>query len=253
MSGRRFDFRFSVGSVDGPRSSIWAIWSRNSQVYAAHRSMGGVQKFSFHTPTLCLHAFTSEHGPPSGKGSRTIQKWHRGLTPPGGSNQVVRVLRVGIASDFLSTKLAEQIPKKTVWITPAPPGGTTMIDLFFTRDREATLEEAILGEPACLEHKIRAYQPLSDDEAFVVSSWHSEESVEVLRVKAAPHDLRDLLILPVDPDDTGRPVRFTLFSKPQNGDLMNVTELGGYWHTPMTDAKWDEMSHPFKSANAEEK
>ena len=251
MAGKRFDFRFAVGSPNGPRSSVWAIWSRNSQVYAAHRSMGGIQKFSFHTPTLCLHAFTSEHGPPRGNNSRVIQKWHRGTTPANGHNQVVRVLRIGIATDHLSTKLAEGAPQYTNWIVPAPPGGTTVIDLLFTRDSEASLHEALANEPACLEHKVLAFRPLSDGEAIAVSVWHSEKSDKVFRLRAAPHDRRDLLIIPIDPDNTGRPLRLTLFSNPQDGDLMSVYEFGGYWHEPLTDAEWEAMCEPFKATDLE--
>jgi hypothetical protein len=241
MAGNRFDIRLAVGSADGPRSSVWAFWARKSEVYAAHRNMGGIQKFSFHTPTLCRHAFTKEFGPPSGRSNRAMQEWHRGSTPPAGSNQIVRVLRIGIATDHLSTKLGETPPGNTHWISPAPSGGSTVIDLSLTKDNEATLRDALEFEPAHLEHKLLAYSQLPNGEVLSISSWHSDQAEKVFRVLAAPHDARDLLILPIDPDNTGRPVRLTLFSNPKDGDFISVWELGGYWHAPLAEAEWQAM------------
>lgn len=175
-----------------------------------------------------------------------MQVWHRGSTPPAGSNQVVRVLRIGIATDHLSTKFVETPPDNTSWITPALSGRSTVIDLSFTKDSEATLREALASEPANLEHKLLSYRRLPNGEAFCITSWHSDKAHKVFRALAAPHDVRDLLILPLDPDNTGRPVRLTLFSNPKDGDLMSVWELGGYWHTPLTDAEWQAMCEPYE-------
>jgi len=246
MASNRFDIRLAAGWPQGARSSVWAFWSRRSEVYAAHRRMGGIEKFSFHTPTLCLHAFTKEHGAPQGQDSRAMQVWERDPTPPPGASKVVRTLRIGISTDHLSTNLADNPPSNTHWIGPAPSGGSTVIDLGFTNDGEATLRAALESEPSSLEHKLVAYKRLPNGEAFFISAWHSDKADKVFRVAAAPHDPRDLLILPVDPDNTGRPVRLTLFSNPKNGDLMNVWEMGGYWHAPLTDAEWRAMSEPYK-------
>jgi hypothetical protein len=170
IAGKRFDLRLAVGSPSGPRSTVWAVWSRNSEVYAAHRSMGAIQKFSFHTPTLCRHAFTKEHGPPKGRSNRATQRWYRGSTPPAGTNQIVRVLRIGVATDHLSTELAETPPESTHWISPSPSEGSTMIDLSFTKDTEQMLREALKSEPAKLQHKLLAYRQLRNGEAFCISS-----------------------------------------------------------------------------------
>ena len=242
---KRFDIRLAVGSRNGPRSSVWAFWSRNSEVYTAYRSLGGIFKFSFHTPTLCRHAFTKEHGPPGRRSGRAMQEWYRARTPPAGSNQIVRVLRIWVSTDHLSTKLMRTPPNSTHWITPAPAGGSTVVDLFFTNETEATLREWLEAEPATLEHKLVTYEKLQNGEAFSISSWHSDKADKVFRVPAARHDQRDFLVLPHDPDNTGRPVRLTLFSNPQDGNLMSVLELGGYWHAPITDAEWGVMSKSY--------
>lgn len=126
-----------------------------------------------------------------------------------------------------------------------------MIDLAFTKDDEAMMRKAVESEPADLQHKLLAYRQLPNGEAFSVSSWHSDKADRVLRVSAAPHDPRDLLILPVDPENTGRPARLTLFSNPSDNDLMSVWELGGYWHAPLTDAEWQAMSAPYKPIDME--
>jgi hypothetical protein len=83
--------------------------------------MSGIEKFSFHTPDLCLHAFTDDYRQRAGLSYRAMQKWHRESTPPAGSNQVHRVLRIGISTDHLSTKITEIPSQNTRWIDPAPP------------------------------------------------------------------------------------------------------------------------------------
>lgn len=182
-----------------------------------------------------------------------MQEWHRGLTPQAGGNQIVRVLRIDIATDHLSTKFGQTPPDNTNWVKPAPSGGSTVIDLSFTKDSEAMLREALKSEPANVEHKLLAYRQLPNGEAFSITSWHSGKAKKIFRVLAAPHDARDLLILPVDPDNTGRPVRLTIFSNPKDGDLMSVWEMGGYWHAPLTNAEWQAMCKPYKPTDVDGK
>lgn len=246
MGRKRFDLRVAVGEKGQPRSSIWAFWSSRSEVYAAHRSMGGIEKFSFHTPDLCRHAFTKESGLPRGHGNRLMQSWRRGSTPSEGTKQIVSVLRVGISTDHLSTALEDSPPKNTVWIPPAPVGGSTILDLGFTNEKEVAIRRALESEQPSLAHKLIAFHELPNGESFFVKTWHSERAQKVFRVLAAPHDPRDLLILPVDPQSTGRPVRFTLLSNPKDGDVMWAWEMGGYWHSPLTDEQWQEMCEPFE-------
>lgn len=245
MAGKKYKFRFAVGSLDGPRSIVWGIVAQKSEVYAFHRSHSGIHKLSFHTPTDCRYAFTKEHGRPFGRPNRDIHVWQRGITPPAGSNQITCVLRIGITTDNLSTKLRDIPPANTHWITPAPSKESTVIDLFYTNDDEATLRRALETYPPSIQHKLHVYRQLPNGEAICVSSWNSEEGDTVLRVKAAAHDPRDLLILPDDKSDTGRPVRFSVLSNPKDGDLMSVWEWGGFWNAPLTDAEWDEMRRPY--------
>jgi hypothetical protein len=159
MASQRFDIRLAVGTAGGPRSSVWAFWSRKSEVYAAFAQMGGIEKFSFHTPNLCRRAFTKEHGTPSTLPNRATQEWRCDPTPALGSNQVVRVLRVGFATDLLSTAL--QHPRHNpIWIEPAPPGGSTMVELVFTRESQAAVVAALATDAPHIAHKLVAYEQL---------------------------------------------------------------------------------------------
>jgi hypothetical protein len=74
--------RFAVGSVDGPRSSTWRVWSaRNTtDVYLAPRSIAGVQKISLHETGSWSHSFVSDEkaAPFVAPGSpRHVEIWQR--------------------------------------------------------------------------------------------------------------------------------------------------------------------------------
>jgi hypothetical protein len=240
MSKNRFDFRLAIGSIGGPRSSVWHFWSRRSEVYATHGGMGGIEKFSFHTPNVCRRAFTKEYGTPAAMTNRASHEWLRDPTPPVGSQQVVRVLRIGFATDLLSTALKP--PKRTItWVKPAPLGGSTVLSLMFTKDSEANLVQALEGEPSALNHTLIVYKKLPNGEAFCITSWFSPEADKTLRVPASHGHKRDLIVYPKDPEATGRPVRLTTFSSPKDGELIDVWEFGGYWSAPVTDAEWKAM------------
>lgn len=239
MALKRFDFRMAVGAPTGPRSSIWRFWSRNDQVYVAHSGMGGVQKFSFHTPDICRLAFTKEHGSLARRENRAMHEWRRNSTPPSESKRAVRVLRVGFATDVLSTALKPS-NKNVSWVKAAPAGGSTVIDLMFTRDTEEAVRAAVSIEKN-IEHQILTYRMLSNGEAFCVTSWFASETTEALRIPASHGHERDLIVLPTDPTLSGRPVRLTTFSNPKDGDVIRAWEFGAYWVDPLSDQQWDTM------------
>lgn len=238
--GRRFDIRAAVGDPSLPRSDVWHFWSRNDQVYVVHGRMGHVQKFSFHTPNICRLAYTKEFGTPRTLSNRATHEWRRDATPQKGSRRVVRVLRVFFPTDVLSTAIAP--PTKNIrWIKPAMAGGATVLDLMYTRDDEATLRAAIAEEPGTLRHEIIDYKKLTNDEAFCISSWVTHDAQNTLRIPASHGHKQDLIVLPNDPNNTGRPVRLITFSNPKDGDFIQAWEFGGYWHSPLTDDEWVTM------------
>ena len=231
---KRFDIRVAIGSAEGPRSGVWHFWSRKGQVYVVHSEMGPVQKFSFHTPDYCALAFTKEHGTPSTMRQRAMHKWRRDPTPEAGTKRAVRVLRVGFATDLLPTALP-QPHKQVVWVQPAPPCGSTVLDLMFVRDAECTWREALASDAAA-NHRIIAYKALPSGEAWCLTSWFAEGSDRSFRIPASHGTQNDIIISPLDPAGTGRPIRVTAFSHPKDGDLMRAWEFGAYAHRPLTDA-----------------
>jgi hypothetical protein len=233
---KRFDVRLVVGIPNGPRSDVWHYWSRNESVYVANAKMGGIVKFSFHPPDICRYAFTKEYGTSAALPDRATEVWRRDPTLPAGARKVVRVLRVGFWTDVLSTALASP-SKEPVWIKPAPLGNTTIVDLMFTRDDEVALRAALATEPPALAHTMVAYRQLSNGEAFCISAWHSPTADKPLRVQG--NNANDLLILPYDPTDSGRPIRFTAFSSPKDGGFMEAWDFGAFAHRPLSDAEWD--------------
>jgi len=245
MSAQRFDVRVAVGAADGPRSSQWHFWSRKSDVYAAVSQMGGIQKFSFHSPNICRYAFTKEHGTPSTMQNRAMHEWHRDEAPPMGANRCVRVLRIGFATDLLSTALKPSRSNPT-WIAPAAAGGSTVIDIAFTRDTEASVIAALAGDALHVAHRMIAYRRLSNSEAFCITSWHADQGDKVLRMPASAKHKDDLVVFPEDLTQSGRPVRLSLFSNPKDGDFMRVWEMGAFWHPPLSDTEWESISHPYR-------
>jgi hypothetical protein len=249
MASQRFDIRLAGGTAEGPRSSVWAFWSRKSEVYAAVAQMGGIEKFSFHTPNLCRRAFTKEHGTPSTLPNRATLECRRDPTPALGSNQVVRVLRVGFATDLLSTAL--QHPRHNpIWIAPAPLGGSTVVELVFARESLAAVVAALATDAPHFAHKLVAYKQLPNGEAFYITSWYAEQADKVLRMPADAGHKDDLIVFPHDINQSGRPVRLSLFSNPKDGDFIQVWELGAFWHPPLTDAEWDGMCAPYHALPA---
>lgn len=249
MSKKRFDFRLAVGGPMSARSGVWHFWSRNKEVYAAFSGLGGVQKFSFHFPDICRLAFTKEHGTPSAMSQRALHEWRRDLTPPRGTMHVTRVLRVAFATDLLSTAL-KPTRHEINWIQPAPPGGSTVIDLMFTRDTEEALRSVLPDEAG---HRMLVYKTLPNGESYCITRWFSQNGTEMLRVPASHGHPGDLIISPEDPSNTGRPIRFVTFSNPKDGDLINGWEFGGYWSAPVSEHEWKARCDLFRARSALDK
>ena len=216
------DARYVVGTPGGARSNVWrVIVKKSGDVYVTSARTGGVEKLSFHKSGICRKAFTAEYGAPKGLNDRATVKWRRAITPPAGENQGSFVLDVGIATNMLSL-VSTHLTKKVTWIDPAPPGDTTVLSMFYTRDSEAVI---LNGTE---RGRILSYNPISADEAFVVRSAAFAWSGKDLRVPASHHMNEDYIFSSHDPDRTGRPVRVTIFSNPKDGEKMLAWEHGGY-------------------------
>jgi len=224
---KRTDIRFAVVSPEGPRSSVWAVWAKNGQVYACHRSMGGVQKIAFHTPLVCRHALTRERANLSAR-DRVAHEWLRAETPPTGSGRASLALRLIIPTDYLSTQMRLERTEEVVWIPAAPSGECTVVELFFTRDDQAVFQAGA----AAAARRVLAYARILEEEALAIASHIAGCEFNGLRIPASHHEKRDLVIAATDPDDTGRPVRLTTFNHPKNGEALELWEFGGFWVDP---------------------
>jgi hypothetical protein len=216
------DFRIAVGSASGPRSNIWRGVSTNDCVYVMHPQMGKIVKFSFHRSCRCRVAFTEIEGPGQGESDRVIEKWKRSPAP---RHDVAYALVARFPTDFLSTALPSE-PKEVTWIPAAPPGSVTLVEFLFTKDDEQ--DARVVAERA--NRSMVSYTRLPNGDAFFVT-WHHGEKWNGESF-VAPGVLRDdceLVVSRRDPDDTGRPVRFTMFVPAPNRTTMMADEFGAYY------------------------
>jgi hypothetical protein len=216
------EVRFAVGSPGGPRSDDRRLWVNKNDVYMCHRGTGGMFKMSFHQSGICRWAMTEQYR--RGEPGPGIKRWRRDPTPPGGSDVASGAISIVIPTDYLSTALGP--PTKPVrWIPPAPPGDATVLELIFTNEARARIEElfAVGGRKHVFEC-IRL--PRGDN---VVLAWeHTGHDNQPIRVPAR-NEGSELLFSPRDPHNTGRPVRMEFCTKSgPNGIPMVFGEVGGH-------------------------
>lgn len=147
-SSNRSVVRFAVGKPEGPRSSVWRLWTHNNEVYLSPWSVGADAKVSLHSSGDWRDAFTKEH---VAKGSpfvvsdqdRTLDRWKRPAEfVPGATKAYMIVVpssevtapRHPEAYSLFRQKLGG---KAVVWVPAAPEGYATHFTVLFTRP-EAT-------------------------------------------------------------------------------------------------------------------
>src|SRR5262245_58984502 len=182
---------------------------------------------------ICRVGTTRGNGSAAGqKGPPGIHQLSRdGATEPG-AIEGVRVLRIGFATNLLSTRLVDPPAKEIAWVAPAPAGHSTVIDVLFTREAEYMVRELVGGERPALEHKLLAYHRLPSGEAVCINSWFAADADKTLTMLADEAHPNDLVVSQDDPMGTGRPVRLITHSNPADGDFMRVWEFGAYWRPP---------------------
>jgi hypothetical protein len=225
---RRYDAKFAVGSADGPRSTLWHVWRTKNEVYVVSSNMGAVEKLSFHSSGICRKAFVAERPKPDGMDDRAIHKWRRPAAPPEGAQSGTCVLEVIIPTNYLSTSFEETGGEPHFWIPPAPSGMSTLLEMYFTREKETVLRW--LGEPT--GRVVHVYTQLPTGEAFVVQSQKSTFGGENFWIPASHIHKNDFLMLEEDSNKTGRPLRMTMYSNPKDGDRLCAWEYGGYEALP---------------------
>jgi hypothetical protein len=147
-SSNRSTVRFAVGKPEGPRSTVWRLWTHKNEVYISAWSLASDVKISLHSSGDWREALTTEH---AAKGSpfvapgqdRTIDKWQRPAEFVAGATKAFMIVvpssevttpRHPEANTAFRQKLGG---KAVVWVPAAPEGYATHFTVLFTRP-EAT-------------------------------------------------------------------------------------------------------------------
>lgn len=218
----RRDAYVGVRADDGRRSSILHVWTRRGQVYVAAKGQGGVDKISFHSPTYCQHAFNENLKLPDGMPSRQTVIWQRSPTPPLGLLSGSCGFTWQVPTDTLSF-LEVAPPEGVQWIAAKPSGKVTILDMVFTVESEVVVTEIIPAGSVVL------FWPVSAEESFFIRARSGGWDRETTVVPADHREHRHLVISGDDPENTGRPVRFSVFNRPTDGQALVGWDFGGYW------------------------
>ena len=134
-----FVVRVAVGSLLGPRSSVFRIWSPlgKSDVYASVRGIAGEIKISLHETGACTAGLTSQFAKQETTvvnvmgGSRHQSRWNR--LKHVGSRMVVP-LQFAIPTSELRSIEGEPdtASKKITWLEPPEHGRSVIISCAFT-------------------------------------------------------------------------------------------------------------------------
>lgn len=127
------EFRFAVGSKDGPRSTVWKCWVQGSEAYIAGRLFGKDAKVSLHSSGECQWSCTDawvRQDPSRRNTDRHMAKWH--LAYPQ-DNKAILGFRIAVPVSELRPEPVPPNQKKTLWVGNAPTGSTVEFSFYFTR------------------------------------------------------------------------------------------------------------------------
>lgn len=135
-----FHVRFAIGSANGPRSSIWRLWTSKkpkSDVYLAARHVAGAFKASLHESGGWQVSFISEFvntlrsAGSWPRDSRHVDRWQR---PTEISPGITLAFRIVVPASELRVNPI-QIPdeKPVSWVPPPSSDHATEFDVFFTK------------------------------------------------------------------------------------------------------------------------
>lgn len=147
------EFRFAVGSKDGPRSTVWKCWVQRDEAYITGRLFGTEAKISLHSSGDCQWSCTDtwvRRDPSRRNADRHIARWQ--LTYPQDNNAVL-AFRVAVPVSELRPEQVQPDQKKAFWIGNAPAGSTVEFCFYFTRECDgspATVSNPALGHVASL-------------------------------------------------------------------------------------------------------
>ncbi len=128
------EFRFAVGSRDGPRSTVWKCWVQGAEAYIAGRLFGSEAKISLHSTGECQWSCTDtwvRRDPNRRNADRHIAKW-KVVYPQ--DNTALLAFRVAIPLSELRTDAVQPGQKRAFWVGNAPAGSTVEFCFYFTRE-----------------------------------------------------------------------------------------------------------------------
>jgi hypothetical protein len=213
--------RLAVGDAVGRHSTTWSIFSTKNEVYAAHRTMGGIEKISFHSSRICRRAYVSSHQLPPSLEDRVFHRWMRAETGPAGHGLGVAVLTILFPEPHLSPDLPVT-QKKTIWLPSPVSGEIRCLQILFTLEAEEYVRQELLSAGQLLV----AYHSLPNGEAVAIRSWTNKFEDRDLIMEAS-HGVAQDLVLPAKFEaGIARPIGFTIYFQPEE---MRCFELSGYW------------------------
>lgn len=216
----RPSIRFAVGDPAGRHSTTWNVWAHGNEVYVSGSAMGGVEKYSFHSSTICRRAFTQEHKLPASMEDRVLHKWNRAATVPTGRSGAVALLSLVIPEAHLSSHLTKS-KKKPAWIAAPEAEHAVTIQLLLTRETAGDLEAKLH-----VSDTLFWTAALPNGETIAIRTfqrpWEGNDLVVPANVAAG----RDLVLPRTYSDEPPRSVAFFLFSQPEEAV---VFQLSGYW------------------------
>ncbi len=127
------EFRFAVGSKNGPRSTVWKCWVQGAEAYIAGQLFGTEAKVSLHSSGECQWSCTDmwvQRDPSRRNADRHMAKWQ--LTYPQDNNAIL-AFRVAVPVSELRSQPAPLRSKKAFWVGSAPTGSTVEFCFYFTR------------------------------------------------------------------------------------------------------------------------
>jgi len=168
--------RFGVGAPDGPRSAVWSLLWRDSDVYVVSVEAAGIVKFSYHSKIGELSwGYTRDHFNANASAlaprlSRDFERWQR---PPQFKPGVTLPLRIYVANEALKTDLALPTRKPIRWVKPLP--GRAVGFLFVLADD--TVRENPYSSRSDLELLARARLPTANETLLLYAHQIAAEKI----------------------------------------------------------------------------
>jgi len=216
---RDFSIRVAVGDPVGRRSAIWNIFSTGDEVYALHRTMGKIEKISFHSSpanplAICRRAFLDKTLPP-------IERWERAKTAPAGKGEAVSVLMIFFPEVHLSADVPTETSKPVIWLDAPLAGAVRIVRVAFTNETEADVARMVesTGQQLVFHHR------LPNGEGVIICSWTNPWAQADLIVPASHNTMEDIVFPASHQEGIGRPVMLTMYARREE---LRCFELTGF-------------------------